>query len=42
MGKLNDLDYDGYLSLEYEGNPEDPMPEVIECLQVINRVIDGL
>jgi len=42
MKKLQDIEFDGYLSLEYEGNPEAPLPDVIKCLDEIRGVIDAL
>jgi sugar phosphate isomerase/epimerase len=39
---LNDMDYAGYLSLEYEGNPDSPLPEVIQCVQAVQRAIEAL
>lgn len=42
MKLLDDMDYTGYLSLEYEGNPKDPMDEVKACVQAVQIAIAGL
>jgi inosose dehydratase len=35
MARLKAVGFGGYLCLEYEGNPKDPLPEVLECLAAI-------
>ena len=42
MRMLDDMDYSGYLSLEYEGNPEDPLDEVRACVQTVQGAIAAL
>jgi sugar phosphate isomerase/epimerase len=42
MRRLQDVGFDGYLSIEYEGDPDDPLPQVIECVRVIRKVIGNL
>lgn len=42
MRRLQDVGFDGYLSIEYEGDPDAPLPQVIECVRVIREVIDNL
>ncbi len=42
MERLEAVDFNGYLSLEYEGNPEDPMDEVQECMRAVKDAIAGL
>jgi sugar phosphate isomerase/epimerase len=37
--RLKEIDFGGYLSLEYEGNPKNPMPEVLECLAAIRAAL---
>jgi sugar phosphate isomerase/epimerase len=37
MKRLREISFQGYLSLEYEGNPSNPVPEVLECLQAVKR-----
>ena len=39
MRMLNDTDYDGYLSLEYEGNADDPLADVTACVQEVQKAI---
>lgn len=34
---LADSGFDGYLSLEYEGDPEDPVPAIKECAAAVRR-----
>ncbi|PIU52221.1 sugar phosphate isomerase/epimerase [Candidatus Desantisbacteria bacterium CG07_land_8_20_14_0_80_39_15] len=36
---LESLDFDGYLSIEYEGEPENPLPKVIECVNRVHQVL---
>jgi sugar phosphate isomerase/epimerase len=42
MRRLKDVGFDGYLSIEYEGDPEDPIPQVKECVRVVQEVIRAL
>ena len=42
MAKLNAMNYAGYLSIEYEGNPDDPMAEVGQCVGVVRDTIASL
>ncbi len=35
LEKLRGIGFDGYMSLEYEGNPDDPLPDVLTCLDAI-------
>jgi sugar phosphate isomerase/epimerase len=42
MKRLQDVRYHGHLSIEYEGDPDDPLPQVIECVRVVRDAIDGL
>lgn len=34
-GYLAESDFDGYLTLEYEGDSEDPVPPIRECLEAV-------
>ena len=42
MGKLNDFGFTGYLSLEYEGDADNPLPKVTECITAIREVVAQL
>ena len=42
MRRLEDIGFDGYLSIEYEGDPDHPLPQVKECVRVVQAVIDEL
>ena len=42
MRRLNDVDYDGFLSLEYEADPDNPVPAIRKCVQVVREVIAAL
>ena len=42
MRRLRDVGFGGYLSIEYEGDPDNPLPQVIECVQAIRSVIASL
>lgn len=42
MQMLNEMDYCGYLSIEYEGNPDEPVNEVTACVQAVNAAIAAL
>jgi len=42
MSMLEAMNYRGYLSLEYEGNPADPFEEITECVQVVQDAIAAL
>ena len=40
--RLQDVGFDGYLSIEYEGDVDNPRPAVVECVRVIRQAIAGL
>jgi len=42
MGRLNRMGFNGYLSLEYEGDADNPLPKVKECIAAVRKVIAGL
>lgn len=42
MQNLSRCGFDGYMSLEYEGNPENPVPEIVECVAVVRETIASL
>jgi len=42
MKRLQEIGFAGYLSIEYEGDPDDPLPQVIECVRVVREAIDSL
>ena len=42
MKRLDGIGYRGFLSLEYEGNPEDPFAEVISCKDAVENAIAAL
>jgi sugar phosphate isomerase/epimerase len=37
LDALDSVGFDGYMSLEYEGNADDPMDEVMACMQVVKK-----
>ena len=42
MKRLKDIDFDGFLSIEYEGDADNPVPKVKECVKVAEDVISSL
>lgn len=42
MRKLDRMGFAGYMSLEYEGDADNPLPKVKECIAAIRRVIAAL
>lgn len=36
---LKEINFWGFLSLEYEGSPQDPLPEIIKCVQKVKGVL---
>ena len=36
---LNEINFWGFISLEYEGNPTDPLPDVIRCAEKVKGVL---
>jgi inosose dehydratase len=42
MKDLDDIGFDGYCSIEYEGDADNPLPKVKECVQVVEEVIAAL
>lgn len=39
VGKLAEVGFGGYMSLEYEGNPDDPSDEVRQCLDAVRAAM---
>jgi len=39
---LIDIDFDGYFTLEYEGDVEDPLPSTKKCVKIIRETLDRL
>jgi len=39
MERLKKVSFGGYLSLEYEGNPVDPLAEVLECMATVRAAM---
>lgn len=42
LSKLLDINFNGYLSLEYESDPKDPIPAMKQCLENIRRAADAI
>ena len=42
MKKLQEIDYNGYLSLEYEGDEHNPIPNTVKCVEAVRNVIREL
>ena len=42
MSALRIVGYQGYLSIEYEGDMESPLPSVRKCVQAVQATIDAL
>jgi inosose dehydratase len=42
LQRLKGAGFDGYMSIEYEGDVDDPLPAVIECVRVITEAIDAV
>jgi len=42
LRRLDAMDYDGYMSLEYEGEADAPLPNVMKCLEAIREAIAAL
>jgi len=42
LGTLREVGFQGYLSLEYEGDPEDPLPAVSKCVQVVREALGAV
>lgn len=42
MRRLEAVEFDGFLALEYEGNADDPLEEVEECARVVRKAIADL
>ncbi len=42
MKRLANINFHGYLSLEYEGDADDPIPAVKQCVAAVNQAIDAL
>jgi len=36
---LGEIGFDGYFTLEYEGDVDNPVPAVAKCVQVIREVL---
>lgn len=42
MRKLDSLEFNGYLSIEYEGDADDPIPNMHKCVEAAQEAIDAL
>lgn len=42
MRTLNDMSYDGYLSIEYEGDADDPIPNMKQCVAAAKEAISAI
>ena len=42
MQKLNAMDYDGYLSIEYEGDADNPIPNMKKCVAAAREAISAV
>jgi len=42
LATLASSGFDGFISLEYEGDPKDPVPAIRECLRVIRSAARGI
>ena len=42
LGRLAAVEFDGYMSLEYEGQADAPLPNVIKCLDAIRAAMASL
>jgi sugar phosphate isomerase/epimerase len=42
MRVLQDIDFSGYLSIEYEGVEEDPIPNTVKCVEAVQIAVDAL
>jgi len=42
LKRLSGQDFRGYLSLEYEGDPDNPLPKVKECIAAVRKVLASL
>ena len=36
---LEDVKFDGYISIEYEANADNPLPDVSECVQYLQEKV---
>ena len=36
---LESINFNGYLSIEYEGDPDNPLPKVLECVKKVREVL---
>ncbi len=39
---LREVNFQGYISLEYEANPNDPVPDMTACLDVLRSAVRRL
>jgi sugar phosphate isomerase/epimerase len=42
LEELQKMGFDGYMSLEYEGDADAPIPSVKECVQALSNALAGL
>ncbi len=42
MKALADIEYSGYLSIEYEGDADNPIPNTVRCVQAVKGAIDEI
>ena len=39
---LKDVNFKGYISIEYEANPKEPSPDIQACLEVFRNAVRKL
>ena len=39
---LKEINFNGYLSLEYESAPEDPVPPMRKCLEAVRNALEKI
>jgi sugar phosphate isomerase/epimerase len=39
---LREVKFKGYLSIEYEANPQDPSPDMKACLEILKEAVKRL
>lgn len=39
--RLGELNFDGYISIEFEGNPDNPLPDLKACVEAVEKARQG-
>ena len=42
MKRLKDIGFNGYVSIEYEGDADNPIPNTLKCVNKVKEIIEKI